>query len=155
MSDASRAGGLTKWPIVAVESAVMAQPDALDGEQIRRAREAKRMTQRQLAEALGVGVRTIGRWERDEAIPRSALGAIREILNLTTGEDADGGPPLRHASEAELLAELARRMEAAKRRNPEPTTSTTGRYRMRKSKGPMATVDSPDDQRKRDRDAGT
>ena len=42
-----------------------------------------------LAEALGVSVRTVGSWERGEVIPRSSLGALESVLNLTTPEDRD------------------------------------------------------------------
>jgi len=54
----------------------------ISGEQIKDARERFRMTQADLAEALGVSMRTIGSWERGESIPRSRLGAIREVLKL-------------------------------------------------------------------------
>ncbi len=57
------------------------------GIRIRRARERRRWTQQQLADALGVAVRAVGSWERGEAAPRNATGAIEELL----GVDLTGG----------------------------------------------------------------
>ncbi len=56
----------------------MAETDL--GTRIRRARERKRWSQEQLAAALGVGTRSVGRWERGEAVPRSSLGALEAAL---------------------------------------------------------------------------
>jgi transcriptional regulator with XRE-family HTH domain len=66
------------------------------GLRIRRAREAKRLrgqpwTQEHLAELLGVSVRSIGRWEREGAVPRSSIGALEQALgvDLTATEEPD------------------------------------------------------------------
>lgn len=61
------------------------------GTRIRRARERRRWKQTDLAEALGVSVRTVGSWERGEVIPRSSLGALESVfgVDLTTPEDRD------------------------------------------------------------------
>ena len=40
------------------------------------------MTQQQLADELGVSLRTVGSWERGETIPRNRLAALAETLNL-------------------------------------------------------------------------
>lgn len=40
------------------------------------------MTQEQLAEAVGVSKRSVGSWERGEAIPRNRVGAIAELFGL-------------------------------------------------------------------------
>lgn len=40
------------------------------------------MTQTQLAEELGVSLRTVGNWERGESVPRSRMGALIEALGL-------------------------------------------------------------------------
>lgn len=50
------------------------------GIRIRRARERKRWTQQQLADAVGAAVRAVGSWERGEAVPRNAIGALEELL---------------------------------------------------------------------------
>jgi ribosome-binding protein aMBF1 (putative translation factor) len=62
------------------------------GTRIKRARERRRWSQQQLAAALDVGVRSVGRWERGEAVPRSAIGALEQILRVdltNAGEDPD------------------------------------------------------------------
>lgn len=43
------------------------------------------MTQEQLAEAIGVSKRSVGSWERGEAIPRNRIGAISDLLGLDDG----------------------------------------------------------------------
>src|SRR5215472_4152197 len=63
------------------------------GTRIRRARERKRvtgkpMTQQQLADAIGASVRAVGSWERGEAVPRSAIGALEAVLGDLSGEEA-------------------------------------------------------------------
>ena len=40
------------------------------------------MTQQQLADELGVSLRTVGSWERGESVPRNRLGALAEALGL-------------------------------------------------------------------------
>ena len=60
------------------------------GTRIRRARERKRWTQQQLADALGVSVRAIGNWERDEAVPRNTIGALEELLGVDLTNDEPG-----------------------------------------------------------------
>lgn len=58
------------------------------GTKIKRARERKRWTQQQLAEAVGVSQKTIDNWENGRTSPRSSLGAIEQALNvnLTNGQ---------------------------------------------------------------------
>ena len=52
------------------------------GTRIRRARERKRWTQQQLADELGVSLRAVGNWERDESVPRNTIGALEELLGI-------------------------------------------------------------------------
>lgn len=151
MTEAVVPSHVPKWPIMALGFGGMPLPPPT-GEQIRRAREALRMTQQQLATELGVGLRTVGRWERDEAIPRSALGALVHVLHMQTPETAAAGdghddPSLRAASHAELLAELARRIEHADRRPAHELPAVpTGSYRYPKSRGPSARRNERDHQ---------
>lgn len=58
------------------------------GTTIKRARERKRWTQQQLADAVGVSQKTIDNWENSRTAPRSSLGAIEQALNvnLTGGQ---------------------------------------------------------------------
>jgi transcriptional regulator with XRE-family HTH domain len=58
------------------------------GPQIRRARERRRWTQQQLADALDVGLRTVGGWERGEAVPRNSIGALEDVLGISLAGDA-------------------------------------------------------------------
>lgn len=55
------------------------------GATIRRARERMRWTQQQLADAIGVAVRTVNDWENDRSYPRNSIGALEDVLrvNLT------------------------------------------------------------------------
>lgn len=81
----------------------------MDGDEIRRLREARGLTQQQLAQTIGVGMRTVGNWERGETIPRNRLGMLRDFFGLDAAASDD---PIRTASEVTLLAELMRRAAA-------------------------------------------
>lgn len=52
------------------------------GRRIRRARERRRWTQRQLAGALHVDRKTVDNWENGRTSPRSSIGAIEEVLGI-------------------------------------------------------------------------
>lgn len=52
-------------------------------DRIRRARERAGLTQQQLATEVGVGVRTIGNWERGESVPRNRLAKIEDVLGVS------------------------------------------------------------------------
>lgn len=83
------------------------------GEKIKRARQAARMTQQQLADELGVSLRTITSWERGQNAPLNRLPVIESVLGISL-DDEDDGPSdaLRDATDRELLDELARRLAA-------------------------------------------
>jgi transcriptional regulator with XRE-family HTH domain len=104
----TRLKGVFQWPLVSLQSGFM-----VTGQDIRRARERRRLSQEKLAALLEVSSKSVGRWERGETIPKSALGAIESILGL--GEQVEG-PALSDASDAELLAEVALRLEQRKSR---------------------------------------
>jgi transcriptional regulator with XRE-family HTH domain len=55
------------------------------GTTIKRARERKRWSQRQLAAALGVDRKSIDNWEHDRTYPRSSIGALEEVLGIRLG----------------------------------------------------------------------
>jgi transcriptional regulator with XRE-family HTH domain len=102
------------------------------GTQIRRAREIRRWKQRDLAEALGVGLRTVGSWERGEAVPRSSIGALEAVLGISLSdsepEDEVYTDPVERAIweldlsrevRLDFIAQLrARRMENSQVREP-------------------------------------
>lgn len=73
---------------------------------MRDARVAAGWTQEQLAERLGVTLRTVGNWERSTP-PGSGQARLRAVLGDHFERSAE--PPLRTVSDAELLAEIARR----------------------------------------------
>jgi transcriptional regulator with XRE-family HTH domain len=50
------------------------------GRHLRRARERARLTQRQLAAAVGVDRKTVGNWESGVSSPRSSLGRLEAVL---------------------------------------------------------------------------
>jgi len=83
---------------------------AIDGQQIKTARNRAGLTQQALADALGVTLRTIGNWERGATVPRDKAPAIRDVLGeYLTASSQDGEPALSQATDAEILAEVAKR----------------------------------------------
>ena len=84
----------------------------IDGQQINSARQRAGLTQQQLAELVGVSLRTVGNWERGATVPRDREHAVRAVLSIDESV-ADVG--LRAASDAELLAEIARRFERGRK----------------------------------------
>lgn len=83
------------------------------GDRLRRAREARGWTQGQLREALPrrpdgshmASLRAIGAWERGEAAPRNAIGALESVLGVRLTEESD-------PDEEELRASLTRLCES-------------------------------------------
>lgn len=75
----------------------------ITGEQIRTQRERLQMTQQELADHVGVSMRTIGNWERGETVPRNRIGALAELLGLEVGGREFGRDALKRR-----LGELAR-----------------------------------------------
>lgn len=61
-----------------------ADPQSL-GMRIRRARERARLSQPELAQAVGASVRAVGDWENDRRKPRNRLGALEEVLGVSLG----------------------------------------------------------------------
>lgn len=60
---------------------------------IQRARQRKRMTQQELADALGVSKSTVAHWETGKHFPLQNAGAIEELLEITIpAPEADGVP---------------------------------------------------------------
>jgi transcriptional regulator with XRE-family HTH domain len=85
----------------------------MTGPEIKAARERAKMTQAQLAAEIGVGMRTVSNWERGETIPKNRMAALERLFR----EPAETADPIRHASDAELLAELMRRTATRERSN--------------------------------------
>ena len=57
---------------------------------IRRARERKRWTQRDLAKAVGVSRASVDAWENSRTYPRNRIGALEEVLGISL--DGQPGP---------------------------------------------------------------
>lgn len=91
----------------------------ISGEEIRQARERSGLTQSELAQRIGVSMRTVGNWERGESVPRNREGAIKVALadQLTKPDQEQRPTPLQAASDAELLAEIARRFSREQERS--------------------------------------
>lgn len=62
------------------------------GGRVKRARERARLTQRELAQAVGVDRKTVGNWEAGVSSPRSSLGRLESVLGAY-GFVAEGEPP--------------------------------------------------------------
>jgi len=63
----------------------------ITAEQIKSARERRHMTQQELADEVGVSLRTVGSWERGESVPRNRMGAVAEALGLEVPGERDYG----------------------------------------------------------------
>lgn len=50
------------------------------GRRIKAARERKRWTQADLGREVGVGLKTVGNWERGATVPRNRMGRLVELL---------------------------------------------------------------------------
>lgn len=81
----------------------------ITGEQIKEGRERLHLTQQELATQVGVSMRTVGNWERGDSVPRSRMGAIREVLRMDG--PADGRMELARLIQEEL--DTSRRGPAA------------------------------------------
>jgi transcriptional regulator with XRE-family HTH domain len=83
----------------------------ITGKDLRRARQARRLSRKQAAEILNIGERTLGRWETD-GIPDAGIPAVEDFVNPAHSAE----PTLSGASDAEFLAEMARRLERGSQR---------------------------------------
>lgn len=65
------------------------------GLRIKRARERLRWSQRQLADAIGVSVKTIDNYENNRTVPRSSIGALEDVLGIDlSSEEQPAADPL-------------------------------------------------------------
>lgn len=58
-------------------------PNESVGTVIARARQRRRLSQRELALALGVSPSTVANWERDASYPAKKAGIVEEFLGIT------------------------------------------------------------------------
>ncbi|WP_227488183.1 helix-turn-helix transcriptional regulator [Brachybacterium subflavum] len=79
------------------------------GDEIRAARQRAGLTQQQLAERVGVTMRTVGNWERGETLSERYAARLASVLDglIQSAET----PSIEDYSDAALLAEIARRFD--------------------------------------------
>lgn len=92
----------------------------INGREIRAARERAGMTQGDLAQRVGVSLRTVGNWERGDTVPMNRASAVESALAQWLDRGDVEGPRLASASDGELLAEIARRFERGARDRQAP-----------------------------------
>lgn len=92
----------------------------INGREIRAARERAGMTQGDLAQRVGVSLRTVGNWERGDTVPMNRASAVESALAQWLDRGDAEGPRLASASDGELLAEIARRFERGARERQAP-----------------------------------
>jgi len=78
------------------------------GDQIRAARGRARMTQRELADRVGVSTKTVDNWENGRSVPRNRLAALEEVLG--THLNVDGVDELGPAKGSDPRDEVAERV---------------------------------------------
>ena len=82
------------------------------GPRLRAARKAMKMTQREVAEKVGISTEYFGRLERGHAVPSvETLFKLSTVLGVWIGDVLANGPIAIDASETELLAALYRLLE--------------------------------------------
>ena len=75
------------------------------GELFRAAREARRLTQADLAKRVGVTLRTIGNWERGQPIPPGRIPHLEAALGVRARPDGHGGYRLTTQAVPDQVAE--------------------------------------------------
>lgn len=81
------------------------------GETLRSAREARGLTQDQLATRIGASVTSIKNWETNRRLPRSHIGALEQALGIQLrGTPTRDSPRLDEATDAQFATELAARL---------------------------------------------
>lgn len=103
------------------------------GTRIRRARERKRWTQQQLADALNVDRKTVDNWENGRTRPRSSIGAIETALDVNLSGEPDAGTSMDPEEQRlwDLLQDDPNLDDAGRRRLME-------NYRQNRAKGAAA-----------------
>lgn len=117
------------WPFVAVHSGAVST-----GEEIRRTRELRKLSRRNLAAAVGTSPKTIMRIENGRGGTGAAITLVREYLGLSEPTAASPGPgrDITDLSDALLWTEIHRMLAEAQRRYyraaDTPGPSPTGKH---------------------------
>jgi len=87
--------------------------DMMTGDDLRLQRGRLHLTQRELADRVGVGLRTVTTWEAlgAQPLPGTAQGRLEAVFGAT---DGTGSRSLAEVSDLDLIAELARRLSASR-----------------------------------------
>lgn len=100
-------------PKVALHSGLVGTGGEVTGDDLKRARQSRRIPKAEVARQFSIDVRTLTRWEKK--LPDSALPAVAGFLaDLETGKAPE--PLLSEATDAQLLAQLSLRLETARAR---------------------------------------
>lgn len=117
----------------------------IKGSDIREARNRAGMSQEELAQAVGVTLRTIGNWERSATAPREKLPILRSILGDHLDDASVQSPRLRSASDLELIDEVKRRLARTEQEEGQadgtPPAKKTDELADRRRRGPARVVD--------------
>lgn len=73
------------------------------GTRIRRARERRRLSQQELAAAVGASPRAVGDWENDRRKPRNRLGALEEVLGVRLDGEPQPEPAIPESLRQEII----------------------------------------------------
>jgi DNA-binding transcriptional regulator YiaG len=76
----------------------------ITAEEIKTGRERQRMTQQQLAGAVGVSLRTVSSWERGQSVPRNRAAVLADVLDLSI----DRGPEFGQTALKKRIGALAK-----------------------------------------------
>lgn len=109
---------------------VLESPLVSAGEEVRLARKARGMSQRALADAVGVNESTIWRVEKGAHKDPTTLGAIQAHLGIGpyAGLEQTSEPLLSDATDAQLLAEVADRLARARHEEIPGEGTVVARY---------------------------
>jgi transcriptional regulator with XRE-family HTH domain len=73
---------------------------------IRAGRERKRMSQQELADRVGVSLRTVGNWERGETVPVARWAVLADVLDIEDPRNTNGRKPPMNEDRAKVLVEV-------------------------------------------------
>lgn len=73
------------------------------GTRIKRARERKRWTQKQLAGKIGVSQKTVDNWENGRTSPKSSIGALEDVLGVSLDSEPEPQPEIPQSLLREIM----------------------------------------------------
>jgi len=99
------------------------------GARIRRLREERRWSQKQLAELLAVTEKSVGNWENDRSSPRGSMGALRDLFGdaLDAAGPVDSDPVIAAIDQSTLVEWRRDEVRSVYRRNVAQQAEDEGR----------------------------